>query len=80
MINVSSGVNKRSYSLNIRRLRVRNIAVQMYMSIDGVMEAPEKWSFRYWTDDHEKYDDLRLLRCFHWCSVKANGSSTTETP
>ncbi len=46
MINVSSGVNKRSYSLNIRRLRVRNIAVQMYMSIDGVMEAPEKWSFR----------------------------------
>ncbi len=40
---------------------VRNVAVQMYMSVDGVMEAPEKWSFRYWTGDHEKYAYQRLL-------------------
>jgi dihydrofolate reductase len=40
---------------------MRNIAVQMYMSVDGVMEAPEKWSFPYWTDDHENYAFERLL-------------------
>ena len=40
---------------------MRKIAVQVYMSIDGVMEAPETWSFPYWTDDHEKYAYERLL-------------------
>src|SRR5258708_7601005 len=39
---------------------VRNVAVQMYMSVDGVMEAPEEWSFRYWTGDHEKYAYQRV--------------------
>ena len=40
---------------------MRNVAVQMYVSLDGVMEAPEKWSFPYWTDDHEQYAYDRLL-------------------
>ena len=40
---------------------MRNVAVQMYVSLDGVMEAPEKWSFPYWTDDHEQYAYERLL-------------------
>ena len=39
---------------------MRKIAVQMYMSVDGVMEAPEKWSFPYWTDEHEQYAYERL--------------------
>jgi dihydrofolate reductase len=42
-------------------VRVRKIAVQMYASVDGVMEAPEKWSFAYWTDDHERYAYQRLM-------------------
>jgi dihydrofolate reductase len=39
---------------------MRTLAVQMYMTVDGVMEAPENWSFEYWTDDHEKYAFERL--------------------
>jgi dihydrofolate reductase len=33
----------------------------MYVSLDSVMEVPEQGSFRYWTDDHEKYAYERLL-------------------
>jgi len=40
---------------------MRNVAVQMYVSLDGVMAAPEKWTLPYWTDDHEKYAYERLL-------------------
>ena len=40
---------------------MRNVAVQMYVSLDGVMAAPENWSFPYWTDDHENYAYERLL-------------------
>jgi dihydrofolate reductase len=40
---------------------MRSVAVQMYVSVDGVMEAPQNWSFPYWTDDHEKYAFERLL-------------------
>jgi dihydrofolate reductase len=39
---------------------MRNLAVQMYMTVDGVMEAPEDWSFDYWTDAHEQYAFERL--------------------
>ncbi len=39
---------------------MRTLAVQMYMTVDGVMEAPETWSFEYWTDDHERYAFERL--------------------
>jgi dihydrofolate reductase len=41
---------------------MRNLAVQMYMSVDGVMEAPEQWSSRYWTDAHERYAFERLSK------------------
>jgi dihydrofolate reductase len=54
---------------------VRKIAVQMYMSVDGVMEAPEKWSFRYWADDHEQYAYQRLLAA----DALLLGRSTYET-
>jgi dihydrofolate reductase len=40
---------------------MRNLAVQMYVSMDGGAEAPEKWSSPYWTDDCEKYAYGRLL-------------------
>jgi dihydrofolate reductase len=39
---------------------MRTLAVQMYMTVDGVMEAPENWSLEYWTDDHERYAFERL--------------------
>ena len=39
---------------------MRTLAVQMYMTIDGVMEAPETWSFEYWTDHHQRYAFERL--------------------
>jgi hypothetical protein len=39
---------------------MRNMAVQMYKSMDGVMEAPEKWTFPYWSEDHETYAYERL--------------------
>jgi dihydrofolate reductase len=39
---------------------MRNLAVQMYMTVDGVMEAPDKWSNQYWTDKHESYAFERL--------------------
>jgi hypothetical protein len=34
---------------------MRSIALQMYVSLDGVMEAPEKWTFEYWDGEHERY-------------------------
>ena len=50
---------------------MRNVAVQMYVSLDGVVAAPEKWSFPYWTDDHEQYAHERLLTSTPddgWCT------------
>jgi dihydrofolate reductase len=31
------------------------VALQMYLSLDGVMEAPEKWEGPFWSDELEKY-------------------------
>jgi hypothetical protein len=39
---------------------VRSIGVQMFMSLDSVMEAPEKWTFPCWSEDHAKYAYERL--------------------
>src|SRR5258708_7355091 len=47
----------------------------MYMSVDGVMEAPEKWSFPYWTDEHEQYAYERLSAA----DALLLGRSTYET-
>ena len=38
---------------------MRNLAVQMYTTVDGVMEGPA-WSFPFWTDKHEQYAFERL--------------------
>jgi dihydrofolate reductase len=31
------------------------VALQMYLSLDGVMEAPEKWEGPFWSDELEQY-------------------------
>ena len=34
---------------------MRKVVVSVYMTLDGVMEAPEKWSGQFWTEEHGKY-------------------------
>lgn len=36
------------------------IVVTSFLSTDGVMEAPEKWSFPYWNDTIERFKDDEL--------------------
>lgn len=40
---------------------MRRIIVTEFMTLDGVVEAPEKWSLAYWNDETEKFknDELR---------------------
>lgn len=39
---------------------MRKVIVTQFVSLDGVMEAPEKWSFGYWDDEigKLKFDEL----------------------
>jgi dihydrofolate reductase len=39
---------------------MRKIVVTMFVSLDGVVEAPEKWSFPFWNDEISKlkHDEL----------------------
>src|SRR5215212_1813944 len=39
---------------------MRKVVVTEFMTLDGVMEAPNLWSFPYWTDDISKikFDEL----------------------
>lgn len=30
---------------------MRKIVVTQFMTLDGVIESPQNWSFPYWTDD-----------------------------
>jgi dihydrofolate reductase len=34
-----------------KRIKMRRIIVNEFVSLDGVMEAPEKWAFQYFTDE-----------------------------
>jgi dihydrofolate reductase len=38
---------------------MRKLVISMYMTLDGVMEAPEKWEL--WSDEHEQYAWEQLL-------------------
>ncbi len=40
---------------------MRKVALQMYVTLDGVMEAPQNWSFSFWGDALERYAFDRLL-------------------
>lgn len=34
---------------------MRKIIVSVYTTLDGVMEAPEKWAGQFWNEEHGKY-------------------------
>jgi len=34
---------------------MRKLVVTEFLSLDGVMQAPEKWTFRFWNDDLAKF-------------------------
>jgi hypothetical protein len=40
---------------------VRKVIVSTYVTLDGVMEAPEKWVFRFWNDELAKYAHDQLF-------------------
>lgn len=40
---------------------MRKVVVTMFLTLDGVIEAPEKWSFAYWDDDTEKFKTAELF-------------------
>jgi len=33
----------------------RTLAATLFMSLDGVVESPEKWSFPFWSDETQKF-------------------------
>ncbi|WP_433336677.1 dihydrofolate reductase family protein [Spirillospora sp. CA-294931] len=33
------------------------VVALVYVSMDGVMEAPEKWSLKFWNEQHSEYAD-----------------------
>jgi hypothetical protein len=39
---------------------VRRVIVSEFVSLDGVMEAPEKWRFPYWSDEMGEYKSDEL--------------------
>lgn len=40
---------------------MRNVIVSMFVALDGVMEAPDKWSFQFWSEEQAKFkfDELK---------------------
>jgi dihydrofolate reductase len=40
---------------------VRKVIVSTYMTLDGVMEAPEMWVFQFWNDELAKYAHDQLF-------------------
>ncbi|UGQ44576.1 dihydrofolate reductase family protein [Massilia endophytica] len=39
---------------------MRKVVVTEFMSLDGVIESPEKWSFPYWNDEIENFKNAEL--------------------
>jgi dihydrofolate reductase len=37
---------------------VRRVVVSEFVSLDGVMEAPDQWHFQFWHDEMGKYNEL----------------------
>jgi dihydrofolate reductase len=42
---------------------MRKIVVSMFMTLDGVMEAPNQWSFRFGSAEQQKYKYDELFAC-----------------
>lgn len=40
---------------------MRKIVVTEFITLDGIIEAPEKWSFPYWNDEIEKFKNGELV-------------------
>jgi dihydrofolate reductase len=40
---------------------MKNIIVTTFVSLDGVAEAPEKWSLKYWNDEIAKFKNDELF-------------------
>jgi dihydrofolate reductase len=36
-------------------LKLRSVVATEYITLDGVMEAPNKWSFQFWNDEAAKF-------------------------
>lgn len=34
---------------------MRKVVVTEYLTLDGVMEAPNKWSFQFWSEESAKF-------------------------
>lgn len=41
--------------------RKRKIIVSEFVTLDGVMESPEKWQFPYYSDDLAEFNKSRIL-------------------
>ena len=39
---------------------MRKVIVTEFMTLDGVVEAPEKWSFPYWNSQTEEFKNAEL--------------------
>jgi hypothetical protein len=40
---------------------MRNVIVSTYVTLDGVMEAPEKWTPQFWNEEHANYAHEQLF-------------------
>lgn len=40
---------------------MRNIVITEFITLDGVIESPEKWSFPYWNDDIAEFKNKELF-------------------
>lgn len=40
---------------------MRKVVVSMNVALDGVIEAPEKWSFQFWSDELAESANEELL-------------------
>lgn len=40
---------------------MRKIIVTQFMTLDGVLEEPQTWSFPYWNDEIAKFKDNELF-------------------
>ena len=40
---------------------MRKVVVAEFLSLDGVMEAPEKWTFQFWNDETAKFKHDELF-------------------
>ena len=44
-----------------KEVSMRKVIASEYVSLDGVMEAPEQWTFQFWNDEHAKYAHDQLF-------------------